>query len=161
MTEPGTGLGEAAIALKHDNDRQSFDMALSGGRLETDAGLASVVFCSLFTDARIDEAEARARKIEDRRGYWADAFSSSGAWGSTLWALARSGVTQETALLIEGRAKRALAWLVEIGVAASVETSAVAVSSARNPRIELSVRIRRPAAPASRYQPLWEHVYAL
>ncbi len=148
------------LALRHDNERQAFDLTLTGGRLDTDAGLETAVTCSLFVDARIDDAEAKDRGIDDRRGFWADAFSSSRPWGSTIWALARAGVSNTTARQIEERAKKALAWLVRDGIAASVQASAVAVESARAPRIELRVGIRRPASP-SRYQPLWEATYVL
>lgn len=141
--------------------RVSHELGLTGGRLDTDEGLSVAVMCSLFSDARIDEAEARSRGIDDRRGYWADAFSASGPWGSTIWALSRAGVTQETALLVEGRAKEALEWLIPAGIAASIEAAAVAVESALCPRIELALRIRRPSAAGSTTPPLWERFYVL
>ena len=140
--------------------REVHEIGFTGGRLDTDEGLSVAVMCSLFCDARIDEAEARAGGIDDRRGYWADPFSASGPWGSTLWALARSGVTQQTAVLVEGRAKEALDWLIKAGIAESIETSATAVVSL-NPRIELTIRIRRPRASSSTNQQYWEKLYVL
>lgn len=136
-------------------------IGLTGGRLDTDEGLGIAVMCSLFCDARIDQAEAHARGIDDRRGYWADAFASDGPWGSTIWALARAGVTQETAVMVEERAKKALQWIIKAGIASAIEVAAVAVESAFNPRIELTVRIRRPSASSPADQLLWENIYVL
>ena len=138
--------------------RVSHELGLTGGRLDTDEGLGVAVMCSLFSDARIDEAEARVRGIDDRGGYWADAFSASGPWGSTIWALARAGVSAETARRVEQRARAALKWLLDARYAVSVESEGVAVHAGLDSRIELHIAIRRrAAAPAE----VWKTVYVI
>ncbi|MDR0966650.1 MAG: phage GP46 family protein [Myxococcales bacterium] len=156
----GTSGSGGSLLLTHDNDEQEFDLVLSGGNLATDAGLATSVEISLFCDARIGADEARHRGIDDRRGYWADAFSDS-PWGSTLWALEQEGVTPEAAQLVEQRAAAALQWLTVRGIAAQVSVSATAVDAVDDQRIELSVQVRRPAATAGLYGELWEASYVV
>ena len=130
------------------------------GTLSRDPTLASAVLCSLFCDAPLDDERRAALGIDDRRGYWADAFAQSGHWGSLLWTLERDTVSAETARLAEGHAREALGWMTACGMARSIEVIGTAVQGA-SPRIELTVRIARPPSEASRFGDIWEATYAL
>lgn len=150
-----------SLRMSFDAHRQTFDLCLDGGNLATDDGLATAVQISIFCDARIDAAEAQAQGIDDRRGYWADVFSQSGPWGSSLWAARRAGVSSETARIVEERARDALQWLVQAGAAARITTTGIAVTGRDSPYIALTVSVRRPPEIAARYGALWEATYAL
>lgn len=130
------------------------------GSLSRDPTLATAVTCSLFCDAPLDDERRAALGIDDRRGYWADAFTQGGRWGSLLWTLDRSSVTPETARIAEGHAREALDWMIACGMARSVEVTGTAVQGDA-PRVELAVRITRPPSKATRFGDVWEATYAL
>lgn len=81
--------------------------------------LEQFVWLSLFSDARAHPDDVIPAGAE-RRGWWADIFDGD-AFGSRLWLLDRSVVTQETVLRARDYANEALAWLVADGVAAAVD----------------------------------------
>ena len=130
------------------------------GTLSQDPSLATAVLVSLFCDAPLDDSQRAALGIDDRRGYWVDAFAQGDRWGSLLWTLDRNTVSAETARLAEGYAKDALAWMVACGMADTVEVIGTAVQGA-SARVELAVRITRPPREASRFGDTWEATYAL
>jgi len=130
--------------------------------LALDPSLASAVLVSLFSDARIDADEADRLGIDDQRGWWADSLDpADGAWGSRLWALDRAKPTPEAARQAEDRAKEALGWLIEDGVADRVDCSALWRHTASGARLELTVRVTASPAAAVRFGPTWEATYAL
>jgi phage gp46-like protein len=60
-----------------------------------------------------------------RQGFWADALQSEGdVWGSRLWLLARSKLTDDALVDAKTYAEEALAWLVHDGVARAVTVTA-------------------------------------
>ncbi len=130
--------------------------------LALDPSLASAVLVSLFSDARIDADEADRLGIDDQRGWWADNLDpADGAWGSRLWALDRAKPTPEAARQAEDRAKEALGWLIEDGVAERVDCSALWRHAASGTRLELTVRVTASPAAAVRFGPTWEATLAL
>ena len=130
--------------------------------LALDPSLASAVLVSLFSDARIDADEADRLGIDDQRGWWADSLDpADGAWGSRLWALDRAKPTPEAARQAEDRAKAALGWLIEDGVADRVDCSALWRHTASGARLELTVRVTASPAAAVRFGPTWEATLAL
>lgn len=130
--------------------------------LALDPALSSAVLVSLFSDARIDADEADRLGIDDQRGWWADSLDpADGAWGSRLWALDRAKPTPEAARQAEDRAKEALSWLIEDGVADRVDCSALWRHTASGARLELTVRVTASPAAAVRFGPTWEATYAL
>ena len=130
--------------------------------LALDPALSSAVLVSLFSDARIDADEADRLGIDDQRGWWADSLDpADGAWGSRLWALDRAKPTPEAARQAEDRAKEALGWLIEDGVADRVDCSALWRHAVSGARLELTVRVTASPAAAVRFGPTWEATYAL
>lgn len=105
---PATGEGDLARA--------------SDGSLLVDDGLETVVTLSLFTDAPAT-ADDGIEKVEDRRGWWFDAFDADdpSPTGSRLWLLQRALLTAESMKACASEAKRALEWMVAAGAASAVD----------------------------------------
>ena len=155
----GADEGTLLLAATTDGD---WDLAphASGQGLALDPTLATMVACSLFCDALVDADEAQRAGSSTRRGYWADAYSDTGdTWGSKLWLLDRAKPTQATARAWEAHAKEALDWMIEAGLAESIETAAVVVSALEGASIDLTVRITRPAHLVPRFHAVWEATF--
>lgn len=116
------------LALVYDSLALDFDLALQGGDLATDSGLRSAVLVSLFTDRRAeaDDPLPGAPGDTDRRGWWADAWPAvdGDRIGSRLWLLARQKQTVDVLLRAQSYSEEALAWLIDDGVARSVQVEA-------------------------------------
>jgi phage gp46-like protein len=127
------------------------DYALDGLGLAEDDGLETAVIISLFTDRRANADDVIPDGGNDRRGWWGDSFADidNDKIGSRLWLLGRE--KQLSAVLTRARqyAEEALNWLVEDGVAESVE---VAASNPRDGILALSVAIFRPSLPVIQYR---------
>ena len=159
-THPATA-GTLLLSQNAEGDFGLCPHATQSG-LALDPSLASAVLVSLFSDARIDADEADRLGIDDQRGWWADSLDpADGAWGSRLWALDRAKPTPEAARQAEDRAKEALGWLIEDGVADRVDCSALWRHTASGARLELTVRVTASPAAAVRFGPTWEATYAL
>lgn len=124
---------------------------LSGPSLAEDDGLETAVVISLFTD-RVTEADAAlASELYVRRGWWGDAYAEvpGDAIGSRLWLLSRSKQTNTVLRQAEQYAAEALQWLVDDGVARSVEVAAEVV---RDGVLGLAVSIVRSGQPVQRFR---------
>lgn len=120
------------LALKWNNvTGGGADIVRNGGKgnFVTDDGFEAAVLISLFSDARASDDDELPTRDTDRRGYWADEFSTipDDITGSKLWLLSRSKMTQETLTLAGEYAEEALRWFVADGIAKSVTASAEAV----------------------------------
>lgn len=113
--------GDIGLFLQPDN---SIDLVVEGNDLKIDAGLQTAVLISLFTDARADVDEAPAED-SSRRGWWGDVFPSvdGDQTGSKLWLLKREKRTVETLNRAEDYCLEALQWMLDDGVAASIEVT--------------------------------------
>ncbi len=126
---------------------EGMDLVTGPGDLVQDLGLQSAILLSLFCDARDEDVPAGM----DPRGWWADADGDQ--WGSRLWSLSREVASSEVAERARQTAEGALAWLIEDGVAESVEVVAELTTPGR---LELDVQITR--GRATRWQHLWEQL---
>lgn len=101
------------------------DWVLVGNQLATGDDLATSVLISLFTDrtADPDDPLPAATQPDDPRGWWGD-LGADKPIGSKFWLLERAKLTQATANSAVDYAKEALQWLVDDGVAASVDATA-------------------------------------
>jgi len=106
------------IALTQNNEGQ-FDIVLDGPDLKSEQGLRTAVLISLFTDARARDDDELPSNDGDRRGHWADTYSTS-SQGSRLWLLERAKENQATLDNAKTYAAEALQWLVEDSVAQTV-----------------------------------------
>jgi phage gp46-like protein len=120
------------IALVWNPQSGTADLALNAtaNDLLTDSGLTTSIIISLFTDRQADPGDAIPDGSTDPRGWWGDtAFLQPGdvakyPIGSKLWLLDRALQTPETLTRATTYAKQALQWLIDDGVAGSVEATA-------------------------------------
>ena len=84
--------------------------------------LESAVIMSLFTDARATEEEYEEIKDWElsRRGYWAEQLDGV-KLGSKLWLLNRAPRNEDTLERAATYIKEALYWLIQDGIAESIE----------------------------------------
>lgn len=130
------------------------DLVVADGDLALDKGLNTAVLISLFTDRRAEEGDDLPDPQGDRRGWWGDGLNGGhDLIGSRLWLLTRRKVTPETRRLYEEYTREALAWLVDDGVAASLDVSAAWVAA---DRLEVSVAITRPDGRRHKYAYAWD-----
>lgn len=111
------------IALGWDNEAMVGVLPMAGGFL-TDDGLGTCLLISLFTDRRADAEEGLP--AAERRGWVGDALSDleGDRYGSHLWLLKRDKESEETRLRAEEYAAAALQWMLDDGVATSIEVEA-------------------------------------
>lgn len=142
------------FALVFDPTTLSADMAVANGDLLAEAGLQTAVLISLFTDRRADPEDVLPPGA-DRRGWWADWYSDEvidqivagvgiappDRIGSRLWQLSREKQLPAVLIRAQDYAAEALAWLVDDGVAASVDVTAEVVARGI---LGLGIAITRP-----------------
>lgn len=115
-------------------------LALVQNDLDRDAGLETAVLVSMFSDRRADLEDALPDNTKDLRGWWGDATQSDKI-GSRLWLLSRSKIENATNTDAEIYAKECLQWMLEDGVAESVE---VTVTRTGTYELSIAVIIERP-----------------
>ncbi len=145
---------DVALAFKD----MSGDITVSGGDLTRDMGLETAVVLSLFLDREAHADDALPDGSADRRGWWADAYAGQAGdrIGSRLWLLSREKQLPSVLARAKEYAEEALAWLVEDGVARSVEVTA---EWTKPGMLGLLVRIKRPdgARLNYRFDSLWRN----
>lgn len=96
-----------------------------GEDLALDDGLNTAILISLFSDRRAEPSDELPDPGGSRRGWWGDAVADGrDRIGSRLWLLTRRKQTPETRQLFLEFTREALAWLIEDGVASTVEVDA-------------------------------------
>ena len=134
-----------------------FDLSYKLGDFESDEGLETGVLVSIFSDRRVTDDELSYSET-DRKGWWGDIAipGEEDNIGSKLWLLERSTLNETTRKLSEEYVTEALQWLLDDGVAESLEVRSTLVPRSR---IDISVDIVRPKEKDTyfyRYQLLWE-----
>lgn len=97
-------------------------LALVQNDLVRDSGLETAVLISMFSDRRADLEDALPDNTKDLRGWWADATQSDKI-GSRLWLLSRSKIENDTNIDAEIYIKECLQWMIDDGVADSIEVT--------------------------------------
>lgn len=127
------------------------------GALAVDYSLETQVVASLFTDVEATPEEIRAAGLELQRGWWAEADSlrdpDRPRMGSKLWLLSKGKTTLQTLRRAEVYARESLLWLIDAGVAASVE---VLATRPRPGIVALDITIRKPQKLLPAFRRLWE-----
>src|ERR1051326_6857103 len=128
----------------------SIDRATSGADLSTDSALQTAVLDSLFTDARV-ESEDLPFAGASRRGWWGNLFPEvdGDEVGSKLWLLAREKRTTDTLNRAEEYTQEALQWLIDDGVAESVD---VEPSYDTNGALIIQALITKPGGDQKRFR---------
>ena len=122
-------------------DGQVADITIDGPDLKGGDPLLSAVVISIFTDRRAEPDDET--QGEYRGGWWADTFPEveGDRIGSRLWLLAREKQTEETLTRAREYVIESLQWLIEDGVAASVDVETVWI---REQVMGCGVTITRP-----------------
>ncbi len=116
--------------------------------------LARAVVNSLFCWARAkdDDDLPGASKF----GWWADTFKDEDdeSFGSRLWLLQRSVLTNEVLALAKDYAEEALQWLIDDGVATSIEVTA---ERSEQDRLDMTIEVIQPAEKTltARFADVW------
>lgn len=108
-------------ALRWDAAAGRFDLFIDTGAADllAEDTLLTATVLSLMTDRTASADEVASG---DRRGWWADAFGDVGdQYGSRLWLLGREKQLQSTMDRARAYMAEALAWLVDDGLATSVD----------------------------------------
>lgn len=131
-----------------------FTLQVANGDLSPDEGLETAIVISLFTDKRVSDDELPIEETS-KRGWWGDAFPNvdQDKIGSRLWLLERVKRTAETLRKSEDYIKEALNWLIEDGVAASIEVTS---SYDENNQLIAAIVVSKPKGRTSRFQLLWD-----
>lgn len=115
------------IKILWDDELIEGDLGFQNEDLVREDGLSTAVIMSLFTDRRAEDDDILDDQ-DDKRGWWGDRLENEGEdiesfhqIGSRLWIIERASTTnanlQKAKIFIE----EALEWLVEDGVAESVD----------------------------------------
>ena len=144
------------IKIIYASTKQTGDIARNGKNLLDDPTLETAVLISLFCRRLAEPDDILPTTTSPREGWWADQYSeiADDRWGSRLWLLNRAKPTQETLTQAQEYAIEALAWLVEDGVAKSVECDAEWQVKDGNALLALNPIITKPNDP-TRWSALW------
>lgn len=115
------------IKILWDSDLVEGDIKLEDEDLVREEGLETSVIMSLFTDRRAQDDDI-LDDPDDKRGWWGDRLENEGddiedyhQIGSRLWVIERASTTnanlQKAKIFIE----EALEWMIEDGVASTIE----------------------------------------
>lgn len=138
-------------------DGTSADIAIEHGDLVLDDGLTTATVVSLFTDRRARADDVLPADDGDRRGWPGDAWAEviGDQIGSRLWLLGREKELAETLRRARDYGREAMAWMIDDGIAASVDVTATAK---RRGVLGLAVTINRRDGGTENHQfdVLWE-----
>lgn len=115
--------------------------------------LPRAVINSLFSWKRAEDDDELPGT--SREGWWADSFNDDGdRFGSRLWLLSRSKITDETLLRAEEYAQEALQWLIDDGVAVSIDVKA---ERGEKGQLDLVITISQPEQKdlTARFADVW------
>jgi phage gp46-like protein len=142
-TAARTSTGLRDLALFWDRLAGGADLGTEYNDLAQGDEILSAVLLSLFTDRRAEDSDELPEGETDRRGWWADEFSSvdGDRFGSRLWLRARSKQTPELLELVRGDCEEALAWFTEDRIAESVT---VTTAYPERGVMTISVAVKRP-----------------
>lgn len=143
------------VRLTFDASTLAADAILTSGDLVEETSLQTALLLSLFTDARASAEQLERFGGDQPRGWWGDAHSKidGDQFGSLLWLLEREVDTTETLNRAREFASQAVAWIVDQGLAASVDVEAEYLSAGV---LALRVSPQRAALPRERFAFVWE-----
>lgn len=142
------------IKLTFDNASQIGNLVRDGANLETGDNLQTAVLISLFTWRVAEPGDVLPSRGDDRKGWWGDILAEvdGDKIGSRLWLLARAKTTARNLRLARQYAEEALVWMIEDGVASSVEVTSERVT---DEMLGFRVKIARPDAASTRWEDYW------
>lgn len=124
---------------------------LSQTDLASGGDLVNAVFISLFTDASAGPDDVILDRTDDGRGWWGD-LGRDVPIGSKIWLRQRSRQDALTLALVKADVEECLRWLVDDGVAASID---VKTEWARPSLLGCTIVITEPAGNLSTFAFGW------
>lgn len=106
------------------------DWVQDGAALKGGEDLATAVLISIFTDRVANSDDPIPDGSGDPRGWWADAGERYPI-GSRLWLLERAKQTAETAARAKDYIVEAVQWLINDGVAATIDVTTAWIAPTR------------------------------
>lgn len=131
------------------------DLVIENGDLKADNGLQTASLISMFSDKRIT-LEELPRGYTDQRGWWADAIADveDDKIGSKFWVLVANGkLSDKSPIELENIMRDAFEWLLDDGIAASVDVSAARDGSNN---IVGSATISKPSGQNIPFKFIWD-----
>lgn len=122
-----------------------------GGDLRIGNDLGTAVLISLFTDGNASADDLLPDQSGDRRGWWGD-LGADRPIGSKLWLRFRSKQTDVTLALVKNDIEQALRWLIDDGIAASID---VTTEWTRQGVLGCQIAIIRQTGPTAAVQFSW------
>jgi phage gp46-like protein len=142
------------LYLKYDNNVDSPTFGMCDLNFDAGNALESSVLMSLFSWRRVSPPE-----VEDgtkRYGWWADVFYDS-PLGSKLWLLRRRKVLPNIIPLAKQYVKESLQWLVDTGVAVSIDVDAwLEVKNPEHLYIKVVINKANDGPFILRFEGLWQ-----
>lgn len=137
------------------------DWIMAGPSLASGGDLATAVLISLFTDRLAAADDEIPDGTTDRRGWWADnqPDGTTDLIGSRLWLINRRvAPTTKTLNDAINYAKEALQWMIDDGVAASIDVQA-SWNAPNFLALVVTIFQTNGTTPVSlKYQLLWEQI---
>lgn len=130
------------------------DLVVENGTLKADNTLETSVLVSLHSNRRV-EAEDLPPGITNQEGWWADQFGDvfGDLIGSRLWTLFRGKVVDETVVEMETIITQSLNWMLEDGIAASVDANAERTGTNE---ITATIEITKPDGDNIPFKFIWD-----
>jgi phage gp46-like protein len=127
------------VDISLGGDNLPFDLVFENGDFVAETSLKNAVSLSLFCDRRVTSAEIPQGETS-RRGWFGDLLADidGDEIGSRLWLLDRANSTNENAARAVDYARECLEWMIEDGLADTVNVTADAVGNSILLSIELT-----------------------
>ena len=133
------------IRMLYNNLEQYGDLDRTGDKnLVDDLDLETSVLISLFTERRAEEGDDGYETLLYKGGSWGDAVGDViDRIGSRLWLMRRAKATQHNLNLAKTYIEEALQWLLDDGVAESIEV--ITTRGVGPANLRFSVDIQKPS----------------
>ena len=146
------------ISLVWDNVNARADIAMAGAGLAMGNDLETAVLISLFTDHIAEPGDILAAgQATDPRGWWADTYEAPDLIGSKLWQAFWRVRNQDTLNWARDTATGSLQWMLDDGVASSVQVAPLFYGSGG---LALRIAIVQPAGNTSNFLFAWAGINA-
>jgi len=141
------------ISLTFDNELGQGDLFVAAG-IQQGNELETAIAISLLTWRRASPDDEAPDK-SNLAGFWGDTYPdvARDLIGSRLWLLSGKKINDENLALAVDLMNEALKWLLDDGVAESVEPTA---SRGDDDQLQVGVWVKRPTDLAPRYVAVWE-----
>lgn len=141
------------LRLTQDINGQ-FDLTIKDGNLDTVEGFDTALQVSLFTDARASSSQVV--RSENRRGWIGNLVNiiPDRQLGGLIWLIEQRRLIQDTLNEVVNFAKKSLDWLIEDGLAITVEVLGEIIPLRG---IQLTIKITaKDGVTETRFFRLWE-----